>query len=126
MMRSICIIEHHRRSSLMVERTCRDVLQKYLEKIKTLHKSTSSYHTRTNGEDRTIEWYCWHNAWKMLGMLGNRHMLVYIYRLPQHHRHQSNLSSLALSTHPSNRKLLLNKPTKLWDLYLDQAVFALG
>ena len=60
------------------------VVQRYLSKIKTLHKGTSPYHPRTNGRVERLN-----------GIIGN--MLG---------------------------KLLLNKPTKLWDLYLDQAVFA--
>src|SRR5436305_374185 len=60
------------------------VVQKYLEKIKTLHKGTSPYHPRTNGKVERLN-----------GIIGN--MLG---------------------------KLLFNKPTKLWDLYLDQALFA--
>ena len=59
-------------------------MQKYLDKIKTLHKGTSPYHPRTNGKVERLN-----------GIVGA--MLG---------------------------KLLLNKPTKLWDLYLDQAVFA--
>jgi hypothetical protein len=57
-------------------------LQKYLEKIKTLHKGTSPYHPRTNGKVERLN-----------GIIGT--MLG---------------------------KLLLNKPEKLWDLYLDQAL----
>ena len=58
-------------------------VQKYLKKIKTLHKGTSPYHPRTNGKVECLN-----------GIIGT--MLG---------------------------KLLLNKPTKLWDLYLDQAIF---
>ena len=61
-----------------------DAMQRYLEKIKMLHKGTSPYHPRTNGKVKRLN--------GIIGvMLG---------------------------------KMLLNKPTKLWDLYLDQAVFA--
>ena len=60
------------------------VVQRYLDKIKTLHKGTSPYHPRTNGKVERLN-----------GIIGT--MLG---------------------------KMLLNKPTKLWDLYLDQAVFA--
>ncbi|TMI79079.1 MAG: DDE-type integrase/transposase/recombinase, partial [Bacteroidetes bacterium] len=60
------------------------VVQKYLEKIKTLHKGTSPYHPRTNGKVERLN-----------GIIGS--MLG---------------------------KMLLNKPTKLWDLYVDQAIFA--
>lgn len=60
------------------------VLQRYLDKIKTLHKGTSPYHPRTNGKVERLN-----------GIIGN--MLG---------------------------KMLLGKPTKLWDLYLDQALFA--
>ena len=60
------------------------VVQKYLEKIKTLHKGTSPYHPRTNGKVERLN-----------GIIGT--MLG---------------------------RMLLNKPTKLWDLYLDQAIFA--
>jgi len=60
------------------------VVQKYLEKIKTLHKGTSPYHPRTNGKVERLNGI-------IGGMLG---------------------------------KMLLNKPTKLWDLYIDQAIFA--
>ena len=59
-------------------------MQKYLEKIETLHKGTSPYHPRTNGKVERLN-----------GIIGT--MLG---------------------------KFLLNRPTKLWDLYLDQAVFA--
>ncbi|TMC16709.1 MAG: DDE-type integrase/transposase/recombinase, partial [Chloroflexi bacterium] len=60
------------------------VVQRYLDKIKTLHRGTSPYHPRTNGKVERLN-----------GIIGN--MLG---------------------------KLLFNKPTKLWDLYLDQALFA--
>ena len=60
------------------------VVQKYLEKIKTLHKGTSPYHPRTNSKMKRLNGI-------IDAMLG---------------------------------KLLLNKSMKLWDLYLDQAVFA--
>jgi hypothetical protein len=60
------------------------VVQRYLDKIKTLHKGTSPYHPRTNGKVERLN-----------GIIGS--MLG---------------------------RMLLNKPTKLWDLYLDQAVFA--
>jgi hypothetical protein len=60
------------------------VVQRYLGKIKTLHKGTSPYHPRTNGKVERLN-----------GIVGT--MLG---------------------------KMLLNKPTKLWDLYLDQALFA--
>jgi len=60
------------------------VVQKYLEKIKTVHKGTSPYHPRTNGKVESLN-----------GLIGN--MIT---------------------------KYLLGKPTKLWDLYLDQALFA--
>src|SRR5947207_3266363 len=61
-----------------------DAMQKYLDKIKTLHKSMSPFHPRTNGKVERLN-----------GIVG---------------------------TMPG--KLLLNKPAKLWDLYLDQALFA--
>src|SRR5437667_9992912 len=60
------------------------VVQKYLEKIKTLHKGTRPYHPRRNGKVERLN-----------GVIG---------------------SLLG--------KMLLNKPTKLWDLYVDQAIFA--
>ena len=60
------------------------VVQRYLEKIQTVHKGTSPYHPRTNGKVERLN-----------GIIGT--MLG---------------------------KMLMNKPTKLWDLYLDQAVFA--
>lgn len=59
------------------------VVQRYLKKIKTLHKGTNPYHPRTNGKVERLN-----------GIIGT--MLG---------------------------KMLLNKPTKLWHLYLDQAVF---
>src|SRR4030095_302048 len=63
---------------------CGGAVQKYLEKIKTVHKGTSPYHPRTNGKVERLN-----------GIIGA--MLG---------------------------KFLLNKPTKLWDLHLDQALFA--
>jgi Integrase zinc binding domain len=60
------------------------VVERYLEKIKTVHKGTSPYHPCMNGKVERLN-----------GIIGN--MLG---------------------------KMLLNKLTKLWDLYLDQAVFA--
>src|SRR5436305_5645118 len=60
------------------------VVQRYLEKIKTLHKGTSPYHPRINGKVERLN-----------GIIGT--ML---------------------------EKMLLNQHTKLWNLYLDQAVFA--
>src|SRR5271170_5245666 len=62
----------------------RDVVEKYMEKIKMRHKGTSPYHPRTNGKVESLN-----------GLLGR--MIT---------------------------KYLLGKPTKLWDLYLDQALFA--
>ena len=59
-------------------------VQKFLERIKTLHEGTSPYHPRTN--------------WKVERLNGIMGTML--------------------------GKLLLNKPMKLWDLYLDQAVFA--
>ena len=61
-----------------------DVVENYLNKIKTQHKGTSPYHPRTNGKVESLN-----------GLLGR--MIT---------------------------KYLLGKPTKLWDLYLDQALFA--
>jgi hypothetical protein len=61
-----------------------NVVQKYLNKIKTVHRSASPYHPRTNGKVESLN-----------GLLGN--MLT---------------------------KYLLGKPTRLWDQYLDQALFA--
>src|SRR5204862_7820901 len=58
------------------------VVQKYLERIKTLHKGTSPYHPWTNGKVERLN-----------GIIGS--MLG---------------------------KMLLNKPTKLWDLYVDHAI----
>ena len=60
------------------------VVQKYLEKIKTVHKGTSPFHPRTNGKVESLN-----------GLIGS--MLT---------------------------KYLLGKPTRLWDLYLDQTLFA--
>jgi hypothetical protein len=60
------------------------VVQRYLARIKTLHKGTSPYHPRTNGKVESLN-----------GLIGG--MLT---------------------------KLLLGKSTKLWDLYLDQALFS--
>ena len=60
------------------------VVQKYLAKIKTIHKGTSPYHPRTNGKVESLN-----------GLIGK--MIT---------------------------KYLLGKPTKLWDLYVDQALFA--
>ena len=60
------------------------VVQKYLEKIQTVHKGSSPYHPRTNGKVERLN-----------GIL------------------EDMIS-----------KLLFKKPTKLWDLYLDQALFA--
>ena len=60
-----------------------DIMQKYLDKIKILHKDMSLYHPRMNEKIERLN--------DIVGsMLG---------------------------------KLLLNKSTKLWDLYLDQVVF---
>jgi len=57
----------------------RGIVQRYLEKIKTLHKGTTPYHPCTNGK---VE--------KLNGVVG-----------------------VTLG------KMLLHKPRKLWDLYLD-------
>jgi hypothetical protein len=59
------------------------VVQKYLQRVKTVHKGTSPYHPRTNGKVESLN-----------GLLGR--MLT---------------------------KYLLGKPTRLWDLYLDQSIF---
>jgi RNase H-like domain found in reverse transcriptase/Reverse transcriptase (RNA-dependent DNA polymerase)/Integrase zinc binding domain/Retroviral aspartyl protease len=59
-------------------------VQKYLAKIKTIHKGTSPYHPHTNGKVESLN-----------GLIGG--ILT---------------------------KLLLGKSTKLWDLYLEQALFA--
>jgi len=61
-----------------------EVVEKYLDMIKTRHRGTSPYHPRTNGKVESLN-----------GLLGR--MIT---------------------------KYLLGKPTKLWDLYLDQALFA--
>ena len=61
-------------------------MQSYLEKIKTLHKDTSSYHSKTNKKVK----------------------------------HLNDIIGIMLG------KMLLNKLTKLWNLYLDQAIFAYG
>src|SRR4030095_8186106 len=86
-MKSTCIMVHHKKSSPTPSDGDKNlwggVVQKYLEKIKTLHKGMSSYHPRTNGKVKRLN-----------GILGS--MLG---------------------------KMLLNKPTKLWDLYVDQAIF---
>ena len=39
-----------------------DVVQRYLEKIKKLHKGTSPYHPRTNGKVERLNGIIWHNA----------------------------------------------------------------
>lgn len=60
------------------------VVQKYLERIKMVRKSTSPYHPRTSEKVESLN-----------GLIGS--MLT---------------------------KYLFGKPTRLWDLYLDQALFA--
>ena len=60
------------------------MIQAYLEKIQTIHKRTSPYHSRTNGKVESLN-----------GLIES--MII---------------------------KYLLKKSTKLWDLYLDQALFA--
>jgi hypothetical protein len=74
-----------KRSLLTEVKTCGGgAVQKYLAKIKTIHKDTSPYHTRTNGKVEVLN-----------GLLGG--ILT---------------------------KSLLGKSTKLWDLYLERALFA--
>jgi hypothetical protein len=60
------------------------VVQRYLARVKVVHKGTSPYHPRTNGKVESLN-----------GLLGK--MLT---------------------------KYLLGRPTRLWDLYTDQAMFA--
>jgi hypothetical protein len=74
-----------KRSLLTEVKTCGGgAVQKYLAKIKTIHKDTSPYHPRTNGKVEVLN-----------GLLGG--ILT---------------------------KSLLGKSTKLWDLYLERALFA--